>query len=173
MAKSATAKKADKPAKAPETAADPVALEVVEPEKATPVSVARFGLQVEHNHVWRVNVPYTVTPEQVMDEGFWCHVSMHLNPGDEIHVFPDNMKWELVLHVVGSGNQYAHVMKKELYEYAPREDALKIPSKYTVDFQGTTHKWRAIREGKVLKSGFETEGLARRYVQNHEAAVNR
>ena len=155
----------------PETEA--VALEVVEVEKATPVPVSRFGLQVEHNHVWRVNVPHTTTPEQVMDEGFWCHVSMHLSPGDEIHVFPDNMKWELVLHCIGAGNQYAHVMKKELYEYQPREDAIKIPSKYTVDFQGTTHKWRAIGEGKVLKSGFATEGLARRYVQNHEAAVNR
>lgn len=176
MAKTSTAQKPADDAQAPATTevlAPEAESEVVKLEKATSLSINRFGLQVEHNNCWRANVPHKVTPEQTLDEGFWEHISMHLKPGDEIHVYPDNMAWEQVLHVIGAGNQYAHVAQKVLYTFDEREDALKVPSKYVVDFMGTTHKWRVVREGRMLKDGFETEGLARRYAANHESAVNR
>jgi len=150
-------------------------LEPVEqtPAKAVAPGINRFGLQAEHNQLWRLNVPIEVTPEQCMDEGFWAHIAAHLRPGDEIRVFPDSMVWELVLHVIGAGKAYAHVAQKAFYNLSPREDQVALPSIYTVDFAGTTHKWRVIREGKVLKDGIQTEGLARRAAAQHEAAVNR
>lgn len=162
MSETATAEKID------EAQADPAT-----PEKATPPGFGRFGLQVEHNQKWRLNVPIEVTPQQCMDEGFWSHIASYLRPGDEIRVFPDSMVWELVLHVVGAGKNYAHVVKKAFYPLAPREQHVPLPSLYKVDFAGTTHKWRVIRDGKVLREGIETEALARRYVANHEAAINR
>jgi hypothetical protein len=108
-----------------------------------------------------------------MEEGFWAHIAAHLRPGDEIRVFTDSMSWELVLHVIGSGKAFAHVAKKALYNYATREDQVVLPSIYKVDFAGTTHMWRVIRDGKVLKQGIQTEALARRAAAQHEAAVDR
>ncbi len=142
-------------------------------EKATPPSVGRFGLQEEHNQQWRLNVPIKVKPAQCLDEGFWAHIAAHLRAGDEIRVFPDDMTWELVLHVVDAGKAFAQVVQKAFYELAPREPRIAVPSMYRFDFAGTTHKHRVIRDGKVLRDGFATEALARKWAANHEAAVER
>ncbi len=140
---------------------------------AKPITEGRMGLEVEMSNRWRVNVPMGTTPEDCMKETYWQHVAIRLRPGDEIVCLPDNMAWKLVLHVVGAGRLYAHVVQEELYELAPLEAAIKLPSIYEVKFTGTHHKWAVIRESKPLKDGFETEGLARRYAQNHESAVKR
>jgi hypothetical protein len=140
---------------------------------AKPIMEGRLGLEVEKSNRWRVDVPMGVTPEDCLDESFWRHVATKFRPGDEIVVLPDNMEWKLVLHVVGAGRLYAHVVKEELYKLAPLEQAVHLPSIYEVSFKGTHHKWAVVRGGKPLKDGFETEGLARRYAQNHESAVER
>jgi len=149
--------------------------EAEQPEVVTakPITEGRMGLEVEKSNRWRVDLPMGVTPEDCMKETFWQHVATRLRPGDEIVCLPDNMAWKLILHVVGAGRLYAHVVQEELYELAPLEAAIKLPSIYEVKFTGTHHKWAVIRESKPLKDGFETEGLARRYAQNHESAVKR
>ena len=146
-----------------------------QPEKsaALPITQGRFQLEVEASNRWRVNVPMGTTPEDLLNESYWQHIATQLRPGDEIRAMPDNMAWELTLHVIGAGKLYAHVVKKTLFDLAPLEQPIKLPSIYEVKFQGSHHKWAVIRENKPLKDGFETEGLARRYAQNHEAAVNR
>ena len=140
---------------------------------AKPITEGRMGLEVEKSNRWRVDVPQGVTPQDCMNESFWQHVAKVFRPGDEIVCLPDNMAWKLVLHVVGAGRLYAHVVREELYELAPLEAAIKLPSIYEVKFTGTHHKWAVIRESKPLKDGFDTEDLARRYAQNHESAVQR
>lgn len=140
---------------------------------AKPITEGRMGLEVEKSNRWRVDVPMGTKPEDCMNESYWQHVATKLRVGDEIVCMPDNMAWKLVLHVVGSGRLYAHVAKQELYELAPLEQAIKLPSIYEVKFQGTHHKWAVIRSGEPLKDGFETESLARRYAAQHEAAVQR
>jgi len=140
---------------------------------AKPIAESRLGLEVEKSNRWRVDVPMGTTVEDCMGETFWQHVAMKLRPGDEIVCMPDNMAWKLVLHVVGAGRLYAHVVQQELYELAPLEAAIKLPSIYEVKYTGTHHKWAVVRGGKPLKDGFETENLARRYAANHENAVDR
>ncbi len=146
-----------------------------QPEAVTakPITEGRMGLEVEKSNRWRVDVPMGTTPMDCMKESYWQHVAVKFRPGDEIVCMPDNMAWKLVLHVVGAGRLYAHVVQEELYELAPLEQAVILPSIYEVKYTGTHHKWAVIRESKPLKDGFETEGLARRYAQNHESAVQR
>lgn len=148
--------------------------EAPEFEKAIPITQARFGLADESSNRWRVDVPMGVTPEQLLkDESYWRHVSQFLRPGDEITCMPDNMAWKLVLHVCGAGRLWAHVSQQALYSLEALGSKVPLPSIYDVKFQGSHHKWSVLREGKPLKDGFETETLARRYAQNHEAAVQR
>ena len=143
-------------------------------EKAVPITQARFGLADERANRWRIDVPMGISPEQILkDESYWQHIATFLKPGDEITVMPDNMAWKLILHVAGSGRLFAHVSMISFVELRAAGDLVSIPSIYKIEFQGTHHKWAVIRENKPLKDGFETEGLARRYAQNHEAAVQR
>ena len=51
---------------------------------------------------------------------FWSHIATHLRPADEIRVFPDDMAWELVLHVVDAGQSWANVQTKHFHEYLTR-----------------------------------------------------
>jgi hypothetical protein len=140
---------------------------------AKPIQESRLGLEIEKSNRWRVDVPMGTTPMDCMKEDYWQHTASKFRPGDEIVCMPDNMAWKLVLHVVGAGRLYAHVVQEELYELAPLESAITLPSIYEVKYTGTHHKWAVVRESKPLKDGFETEGLARRYAQNHESAVQR
>lgn len=161
------------PATAEKIQTDPVVEAVPELEKPTPPGRGRFDLHEQSNQKWRLNVPIGIKPEQCMDEDYYQHLGIHLKPGDEIRVMPDDMSWELVLHVVGAGRAYAHVVKKALYVLANREDQVKLPSIYKVEHAGTTHKWRILRNGELLKDGFQTEALARRAAAQHENAVSR
>lgn len=141
--------------------------------KPNPVTINRMSLEVESNNTFRVNVDVAVLPQDCLDEGFWCHIGGTLTPGDTIVVRPDNTAWELVLHVVHCGNQFAQVIKKAFFELAPTTETMTAPSRYKIEFAGTTEKYRFLLDGKVLKSGFATREIAAQAVKNHQMAVNR
>jgi len=141
--------------------------------KAKAVTVARVQLAESARNTWYVNVDMETTPEHCLDGSFWEHVAKLLQPGDEIHVLPDDMSWELVLHVAGQEPLFAHVVKKALYDLVPATAPVIVPSRYKVQFAGAHHKWRVLRDDKPLKDGFATADLARRYAANHQAAVAR
>lgn len=163
------AKKKDVPA--PEAVEERPELTVV--EKAEPITMHRMAAEVEVNTVWRMTVKSEVTPEQCMDEAFWCHVSMRMIPGDTLIVKPDDSTWKLVLNVINCGPQFAHVEKESFIELAAPGSRAALPSIYTVEHAGPIHKWRFLRDGKNMRDGFATEALARRAAQQHEMAVNR
>jgi len=141
--------------------------------KAKAVTVARIGLMEQARNTWLVNVDMDTTPEHCLDGSFWEHVAKMLQPGDNIHVLPDDMSWELVLHVAGQEPLFAHVVKKALYDLVPATAPVIVPSRYKIQFAGAHHKWRVLRDDKPLKDGFATADLARRYAANHQAAVAR
>jgi len=146
---------------------------VAEIKKAEPVTLSRWGLADEKNTRHRVDVKPDVTPEQCMDSGFWTHISMRFVPGDTILVRPENNEWELELHVADCGPQFAHVVKKQFYSLVPTTMLNLVPSKYTVDWAGTVHKFRFLREGEMMRDGFATRELASRAAANHQMAVDR
>lgn len=141
--------------------------------RAKAVTVARIGLMEQARNTWLVNVDMDTTPEHCLDGSFWEHVAKMLQPGDNIHVLPDDMSWELVLHVAGQEPLFAHVVKKALYSLVPATAPVIVPSRYKIQFAGAHHKWRVLRDDKPLKDGFATADLARRYAANHQAAVAR
>jgi hypothetical protein len=144
-----------------------------EPAKAEPVNLSRWGLADEKNTRHRVDVKPDVTPDQCMESGFWTHISMHFMPGDTITVRPENNEWELVLHVVDCGPQFANVVKKHFYELVPTTNMAPVRTDYKVEWAGNVHKWRFLRLGKMMKDGFATKELAARAAQNHQMAVDR
>jgi len=141
--------------------------------KAKAVNLSRFQLAESARNTWYVNVDMETTPEHCLDGSFWEHVAKMLQPGDNIIVLPDDMSWELCLHVAGQEPLFAHVVKKWLIDLVPATAPVIVPSRYKVQFAGAHHKWRVLRDDKPLKDGFATADLARRYAANHQAAVAR
>lgn len=144
-----------------------------EPERAEPVTLSRWGLADEKNTRHRVDVKPNVTPDQCLEEGFWTHISMHFMPGDTVIVRPENNEWELELHVVNCGPQFAHVVVKHYYDLVPTTQMAPIKSDYKVEWGGNVHKWRFLRLGRMMRDGFATRDLAARAAQNHQMAVDR
>lgn len=169
----ADAKKKEVPAPEPEVEVEPEApvLEIV--EKAEPITMHRMQAEVEVNTPWRMTVKQGITPEQCMDEAFWCHVTGRLIPNDTLIVQPDDSSWRLVLNVVNCGPNFAQVEKLEFYDLVPSEPRKATASIYKVEFAGPIHKWRFLREGKLMRDGFATEALAQRAASQHQMAVNR
>ncbi len=141
--------------------------------RAKALTQSRFQLADEVRTVWRVTCEQGTTPEQCLHEGFWANLSRLLKPGDEIQILPDNQTWRMDVHVVGSGHNFAHVVKLSFFDLKPITPFVKLPSIYKVEFAGAHYKWRFLREGKMMQDGFDTEALARRAAANHEAAVQR
>lgn len=158
---------------APDTGTDAAETPETPFVKANPITQSRFQLAAEVRNPWMVTCEKGTTVEQILDGGYWANVARMIKPGDEIIVRPDDMAWELVLHVTGSEHLFVHVVKKVLYELRSSTPPVSVPSRYKVEHAGSHHKWRVLRDGDPLKDGFETEDLARRYAKNHQAAVNR
>ena len=176
MSDAAVVEKTPEP-KPTDQAADTQSTDAAKPdkpfEKAMALTNARFALAESKMNRWLVSVESKITVEQILDGSFWANVAKSLRPGDEIIVRPDDMAWELVLHVSGQEPLFAHVIKKSYCDLAPSTPAVLVPSRYKIEHAGSHHKWRVLRDGAPLKDGFETESLARRYAANHQAAVER
>jgi len=142
-------------------------------EKAEAITMNRMQAEVEVNTHWRMTVKPGITPDQCMDEAFWCHVSGRLIAGDTLNVRPDDSAWQLTLNVISCGPQYAHVQKIGFHELVPAEPREALPSIYKIEYAGPVHKWRFMREGKMMRDGFASEALANRAAQQHQMAVNR
>ena len=168
QAKKKQADKAEEQTEVAETQAAPEEL-----PKAPPLPVPRFGLAEETRNVWRCSVTEQTLPDQCLEEGFWANVANLLQPGDTIQILADNYRWRLDLFVVAVGNTWAQVAKLMFFDLKPARPHTTLPSKYKVQFAGAHHKWRVLRDDEPLKDGFASESLARRWAQNHEAAVNR
>lgn len=173
MAKQSAEKKPAPKAEAPEDNGTESQTELKVVPKAEPVTMHRMMLEDEINTRFRITVKQGVTPDQILDEGFWCHLSGRMIPGDTLIVRPDDSTWEAVLHVVNCGPQFAHVLQKQFYDLAPMDHRTHLPSIYKVEYAGPIHKWRFLREGKMMRDGFASEQLANRAASQHQMAVNR
>jgi hypothetical protein len=173
----ANAKKIDAPQDEAVTESQPEAekeapeLEVV--RKVEPVTLNRLALEDEVNTRYRITVKHGTTPDDCLDEAYWCHLTHRLIPGDTLICRPDDGSWQLVLNVVTCGHNYAHVHEISRHDLVPSEPRKALPSLYKVEYAGPIHKWRFLRDGKMMRDGYASEALARRAAQQHEMAVNR
>ena len=152
---------------------DELSREIPDELRVSPPNQNRFSLAAEHIQPWLVNVAQQTLPAQCLEQEFWMHISEVMRPGDNIIVRPDDMAWKLVLHVINAGHNWAHVAKKQFFQFSTREQMPKVVSIYSFRYAGTTHKWQVLRKGELLKEFIETEALARRVAANHEQAVKR
>jgi len=145
------------------------------PQDIKPVSINRFGLAGEHRNEWRCNAKIGTSPDQVLDASFFEHIARHLNRGDIVEIMPDDMAWEINVRVIDHGHNWAIVRERFRVDYGIEsvETPEKLASAYDIKWGGSTDKFVCKYKGEVLKKGFATEDLARRFASNHASALTR
>jgi hypothetical protein len=144
------------------------------PNDIKPVSINRFGLAGEHRNEWRCNAKVGTTPDQALDAAFYEHIARHLNRGDIVEIMPDDLAWELNVRVLDHGHNWAVVSERWRVEHQkPEASPGQLTSDYDIKWAGTTDKFAVKYKGELLKKGFATEDLARRFAANHAQALRR
>ena len=141
------------------------------PESVKPVGVNRFGLAAEKRNHYLVNVPHGTDPKVALEPDFWTHVARHLGRGDVVSIEPDDLAWELSVKVLDCGHNWANVRQRHFHEFGSVEVAPEMPASYKIEWAGQTDRFRVVFKGEVLKKGFATEDLARRFASNHAQAL--
>jgi len=151
---------------------DPVTEDPQEKKAVKPVNMGRFREAQYSRNIFTVTVEPGVTVEDVCEQGFWQHIGAMLKAGDRIEVMDDMMSYYAELIVIAADRLWAQVgVIREIDLTTFQGGEIPIPEQhYEVNFAGLTVKWRELYKGNVMKDGFETEGLARRWCSNHAAA---
>ena len=161
----------DEQAPAQEATQDVEEFEV--PEQVKPVGLNRFGLAAEKRNHYLVYVPHGTDPETCFQPDFWSHVARHLGRGDVVTIEPDDLAWERSVKIVDRGHNWANAKPRTMFKYGAVEILPETPTEYKVDWGGKTDMFRVVFKGEVLKKGFATEALARRFASNHAQALKR
>lgn len=151
------------------------AAEQVKQPQPPAITMSRFSEAGYSRNIFCVTAEPSTSIEEILHQKYWQHVAHMLKAGDRIEVMDDKMSYFLELVVIGAERLWAHVgvlRKIDLTSFRGQE----IPvdeNLYRIEHAGSHHKWRVLYEGEVMKDGFETEGLARRWASNHSDARTR
>lgn len=162
------------PAQTPAPTMEPTL--ATEKEKAVPpLSPARIEEAGYNRNVFCVTAAEGLSPEEICDQNYWQHVSQMLKPGDHIEVVDETYQFYLELIVLAADRLWAHVAIINEVDLSPfHGQDIKIDARhYEVKFAGAHYKWRVFYKKDIIKQGFATEGLARRWAVNHAAALER
>lgn len=142
--------------------------------KLPPVMPTRLQLAEQVRHIWALTVPVGTTVKNMLEPGYWAHISRQLQPGDRIEVEPDDSSYFAELRVIDAGNQYAKVMvlREVKLESVEPSATVAVPG-HNIEWSGRHTKWRVVRESdrKVLKDGLPTKADGYNWLSNYAKAL--
>lgn len=123
---------------------------------------------------WEADCDHGVTKEDLERTAFWVHNAKLCRPRDFIHAFCVDGSFYARLLVTAIGPKDVRCHTLEFVKLDPVDpNLLALPAGYTVGWAGTIAKWRVIRNGQVLREGFDQESMARSWLSNHITSVAR
>ena len=146
-----------------------------EARKTPPLAPARFRQAEYARNVFEVNCPSGTTLEDLIEQNYWQHVAHMLKQKDRIEVTDDTLTFYIELMVLAADRLWAHVAVVHEVDLLPfhGQDIPIDERHYKVEFAGAHHKYRVLYKGEMIKEGFATEALARRWASNHATALKR
>ena len=143
------------------------------PKRVVPLNVSRcmFGDFARNTHT--AIVPAGTDFETVCRPEFWANVT-RLAVGDIIQVSTDDRAWFAELFVLGKARNSATVaVLREPLQLVAAFKPEAGAKHFDVQFSGAHGKWRVIRlsDKNVVKDQFETQGEARKWLDQYERLV--
>jgi hypothetical protein len=160
------AKPANKPPEKPPAAAEKKA------ERWIPAHESRFQTSAEFVSPLTSYTPEYGTPaEHLLRPEYWANIKA-LRARTRIWVEEESGAYVGELYVLKVGQGYAVTMWLPGFPYQISQAALspQIPDGYSIEFRGHVVKFRVVRlkDGHVLKSGFDIEEEAQAWLREHK-----
>jgi len=140
-------------------------------KKGNPVIMPeRMGLAEDKRHDWVVDIPLTVTRDEIFEPAFWAHVSDQMQPMDQIEARWEDGSKILYLTVQMCERNYAKVVLRSELTF---DTDISVPTgaeKHVVEWKGPRLQWSVIRvsDSVSLHSGAKSRELAMAWMIDHE-----
>lgn len=133
----------------------------------------RMGLAEQLRQDWVVNAEEGTTVKDVLEPGYWSHMSSQMQPYDRIDVRLETGEWLLELIVISVGRNWATVFLANKHELQPAVENVPSAIKHKVEWKGPQHKHVVIRlaDNVVVQSGFSEKSAAQEWLAHHERVL--
>jgi hypothetical protein len=133
----------------------------------------RIGLAEQKRQEWVVDAEEGTTIADLLEPGYWGHVSAQFQPYDHVEVRLETGEWLAELLVMGVGRNWAKVYLVTKHELQPVEDTPPA-IKHKVEWKGPHRKHAVIRvaDSEVVQEGFSEKSEAVTWMLNHERVTS-
>lgn len=143
-------------------------------EKRAPVLMPDdFGLVEEKRTDFVANVEVGVTPEDIIQPGFWSHVAPQLSAMSMIEVWPHDCAWLAKLRVIYAERNYAKVIMESFLQIDQKAAPVEASRAHSVEWKGPKHLFAVIRksDNEILRAGFKLREEANAWLIEYEKQV--
>jgi hypothetical protein len=133
----------------------------------------RMGLAEDKRHDWVVDVPVTVSREEILEPSYWAHVAAQMQPLDHIEArWEDGSKIQYLIVAMCEKNYAVVKFDREL----TLEQEAQAPSgaeKHRVEWKGPRLMWSVIRlsDSQIIHNGEKSRDLATAWMMEHEKSA--
>ena len=138
-------------------------------KRANILNPQRIGLAEARRQEWVVDAEEGTTVHDVLEPGYWAHVSSSMQPYDHIEVRLETGEWIAELLVMGVGRNWAKVFLVAKHELQPIDDT-PLAIQHKVEWKGPHRKFVVIRtsDSESVQEGFAEKSAAISWMVNHE-----
>ncbi len=126
------------------------------------LQIARFK-----NKIWFAQVENGVTLDDLLDHGFWVHKPQHVDPYNEIVVYPEGGEWRAHLHVI-EADEMGLVVDVISFVKFERVEAMREAGglSYRIKSAGPGKGYMIERADGVTIGGFASRAAAAEHLRN-------
>lgn len=134
----------------------------------------RMGLVGQKQNVFVVDIPMSVTLEQLLEPSYWAHVAEQMQPLDEIKARMEDGSAVHYLLVGWCERNFAHVKLDRTVTLNVSKEPPVSSVKHRVQWMGMHQKYCVIRQSDnaILREG-ETKDGAARWLREYESGLGR
>lgn len=131
---------------------------------------SRFELVEYERQDWIVTAEIGTELSDLLDPGYWAHVSARMKPYDQIQVRVDDGCWLVNLLVLDCSRNWARVHVLSEHKLTTTDVSQSQADGYSVDWKGPRLKFCVIRksDNEAVRDGFADKEEAIRWMIEHE-----
>lgn len=140
------------------------------PKRSLILNPSRFELVEYERQDWIVTAEMGTVLSDLIDPGYWAHVSAKMKPYDQIQVRVDDGSWLVNLLVLDCSRNWAKVYVMSEHKLTTADVSRSQAESYSVEYKGPHRKFCVIRksDNDAVHEGEADKETAIQWMLNHE-----
>lgn len=154
--------------------ANPLPIGIGDKRPSSPtIHPSRMKLAEYERQEWIANAEFGITPEDLLQPGYWSHMAAQMNVYDHIEVRAEDGAWIAELLVIQVDRNWAKVMIRNIYDLVPADTLPPAVAMHKVEWKGPQHRFCVIRlsDSEIVKGSFQTKDEATSWMKEHERII--